>query len=101
MPCDAARMVAVDATSHYTIGMCQCHLPVLTDGPAIRAIREQAGYGLREFATRIGSEASHLSRIERGRIQPHAKLRNRIAIGLGVTVGEITFVPQLPPRVAA
>lgn len=59
------------------------------DGPRIRDIRDRAGITLSRLARDLGTDPTHLSRIERGLGQPGIALRNRIAVALGVTVEAI------------
>ncbi len=65
----------------------------VTNGPAIRILRDRAGYTLSAFADILGTDRSYLSRIERGLQQPGIALRNRIAKELGVTVDDIATLP--------
>lgn len=66
---------------------------ILTDGPAIRDMRDRAGYTLRSFAAELGVDHGHLGRVERGERQPGIALRNRIATTLGVSVDDIATPP--------
>lgn len=51
-------------------------------GQSIRRSREESGYGLTEFATRIKISPSYLSRIERDQANPSPGVIRRIAEGL-------------------
>jgi transcriptional regulator with XRE-family HTH domain len=66
----------------------------VVDGPKIRRMRDRAGFSLSQFAHALGTDISHLSRIERGRGQPGVDLRNRMATVLGVTVEEIAALRE-------
>ncbi|MDX3455100.1 helix-turn-helix transcriptional regulator [Streptomyces sp. ME02-8801-2C] len=48
-------------------------------GRNIRRNREESGYGLTEFANRIGISASYLSRVERDQANPSPTVLRRIA----------------------
>ncbi|MFJ5914994.1 helix-turn-helix domain-containing protein [Streptomyces ardesiacus] len=48
-------------------------------GQSIRRNREESGYGLTEFARRIGISPSYLSRIERDQANPSPGVIRRIA----------------------
>ena len=48
-------------------------------GQSIRRNREESGYGLTEFARRIGISPSYLSRIERDQANPSPSVIRRIA----------------------
>lgn len=48
-------------------------------GQSIRRNREESGYGLTEFAARIGISPSYLSRIERDQANPSPGVIRRIA----------------------
>ncbi len=48
-------------------------------GQSIRRSREESGFGLTEFATRIGISASYLSRIERDQANPSPQVVRLIA----------------------
>lgn len=51
-------------------------------GQNIRRNREESGYGLTEFAARIGISPSYLSRIERDQANPSPSVIRRIAVEL-------------------
>jgi transcriptional regulator with XRE-family HTH domain len=59
------------------------------DGDKIRELRDRAGLTLTAFARDVGTDVSHLSRIERGAGGPSNALRNRIAARLGVSIDDI------------
>jgi transcriptional regulator with XRE-family HTH domain len=67
----------------------QTRSPLVVDGPKVRLIRDRAGLTLRQFARDVITDATHLSRVERGLAQPSASLRNRIAARLGVSIDDI------------
>lgn len=73
----------------------------VTNGESIRILRDRAGYSLRGFAHKVGTDPSHLSRIERGAGQPSNSLRRRIAEHLGVDPSDISDLPPPPARAAA
>lgn len=58
-------------------------------GRAIREIRQQARKTLDEVASTIGTDATNLSRIERGLQAPSMKTFEAIAEALGVTPAQI------------
>jgi transcriptional regulator with XRE-family HTH domain len=59
-------------------------------GPKIRRLREEAGYGLNQFASRIGISPSWLSRIERNKAKrPGPDVLKRIANGVEHPVADI------------
>ncbi len=60
-----------------------------TNGDTVRELRDRAGYSLREFARLVGTDPTHLSRIENAKGQPSNKLRNAIAKALGVDIDRI------------
>ncbi|MBK7813140.1 MAG: helix-turn-helix transcriptional regulator [Rhodocyclaceae bacterium] len=60
-------------------------------GQVIRAIREARKATLEEIAFAANTNASNLSRIERGRQGYSAEALERIAQALGVTVAELHF----------
>ncbi|MFF3310540.1 helix-turn-helix domain-containing protein [Streptomyces sp. NPDC002952] len=51
-------------------------------GEIIRRSREESGYGLREFASRIRISPSYLSRIERNQVSPSPGVVKKIAVEL-------------------
>ncbi|MFI9465691.1 helix-turn-helix domain-containing protein [Streptomyces xiamenensis] len=62
---------------------------VQADGPKIRKLRQQRGYGLRRFAAVARVSPAHLSRIERGLRSPTPEVLARIAEGLGQTINDL------------
>lgn len=64
-------------------------------GREIRLAREQAGYGLREFAKLINENHSVLSRIESGERPPSAEKASALLGRLGVTGAELERIVDL------
>lgn len=58
-------------------------------GDAIRALRRERGATLEEIAFAAATDASNLSRIERGRQRFTPEILERIAAALGVTVSQL------------
>lgn len=58
-------------------------------GDAIRALRRERGATLEEIAYAAATDASNLSRIERGRQRYTPEILERIAAALGVTVSQL------------
>jgi transcriptional regulator with XRE-family HTH domain len=54
-----------------------------TDGAAIKRARLRAGYGVIQFATKVGITYGHLSRIESGRSNASPDLVRTMADALG------------------
>lgn len=75
------------------------HSVFVVDGAKIRHMRDRAGWSLSAFAKELDTDISHLSRIERGKGQPSARLRNRIAEVLAVSLDEIAQLRD--PKTAA
>ncbi|WP_040865730.1 helix-turn-helix domain-containing protein [Nocardia exalbida] len=72
--------------------------PVL--GPALRAAREAAGVGLREFARRTHWSAAYLSQIERGLRPLSDEIRQAYAAALGTDPEALMPLPGDPLRIA-
>lgn len=67
-------------------------------GPAVQALREQAGLSARELARRVSVDHSTIRRVERGATRTHVRvsgLEHLLAGALGVDVTAIT-VPDGP-----
>jgi transcriptional regulator with XRE-family HTH domain len=58
-------------------------------GQVIRSLRAERGYTLERVALDVGTDASNLSRIERGLQQPSGTLLSSIAATLGTSVSAI------------
>lgn len=58
-------------------------------GQVIRALRQKRGETLESMALDIGTDASNLSRIERGIQQPSTELLRAIATALHTTIAEL------------
>lgn len=58
-------------------------------GSNIRSLREQQGLSLRRFAAMVDLDYSHLSRIERGFVDPCFSTVSKIAEGLDVPIYEL------------
>jgi DNA adenine methylase len=58
-------------------------------GKHLRQLREQRGYGMREFALKADMEYSQLSKIERGIINPTISTVYSLAESLGVSFQEM------------
>ncbi|MEU6562863.1 tetratricopeptide repeat protein [Nocardia nova] len=71
---------------------------VPVQGPALRAARESAGIGLREFARRTHWSAAYLSQVERGLRPVSADIRKAYAGTFGT--GNATPPPADPLRIA-
>jgi transcriptional regulator with XRE-family HTH domain len=63
----------------------------LTNGEAIKAIREPLGIAQFELAERAGISRSHMNKIEKGVEQPAIETAARIARALGVPLAAITY----------
>lgn len=70
------------------------HSIYVVDGPKIRQLRDRAGWSLNRFAKALGTDTTHMSRIERGKGQPSPELRNRIANLLRVEIEEIATLRE-------
>jgi transcriptional regulator with XRE-family HTH domain len=66
------------------------------DGAKVRKLREDAGITLSRFARDLGTDPTHLSRIERDLGQPGLALRKQIAEKLGVAIDELLKQRDLP-----
>lgn len=58
-------------------------------GRVIRSHREKAGLSQEEFSHRVGLHRTYVGGIERGERNPTVSTLSRIAIGLGVSAGQI------------
>jgi site-specific DNA-methyltransferase (adenine-specific) len=56
---------------------------MVTAGPVLRQLREALGLGLKPLARKVGVTHSHLSRVERGLVQPSEELLERLSRVLG------------------
>jgi transcriptional regulator with XRE-family HTH domain len=65
-------------------------------GATVRALREKAGYSMRELARRAGMSQPFLSQIERGVSAPSMVTTYRLAEALGVLPGTLLPVPDAP-----
>jgi transcriptional regulator with XRE-family HTH domain len=68
-------------------------------GPCVRRLREAQQLSLRTLAERTGFSASFLSQVENSQASPSIASMERIAMALGVTLGEFfqrTELSQLP-----
>ncbi|HIT45574.1 MAG TPA: helix-turn-helix transcriptional regulator [Candidatus Aphodovivens excrementavium] len=63
-------------------------ISVQTIGLRIRALREERDISLRKFALMTGLNKSHLSAIERGRLDMRISSFGKILDGLGVSAEE-------------
>ncbi len=67
-------------------------------GTNIKRLRQERGYGLREFAGKVDVSASFISQVENGKINPSlAKFKN-IADALNTTVGQLIGENQNPVK---
>ncbi|WP_433262297.1 helix-turn-helix domain-containing protein [Actinosynnema sp. CS-041913] len=64
-------------------------------GAELRAARERAGFGLREFAKRLGIDHSKLSRTESGERPPEPELTAEILTNLGVVGSEFERIVDM------
>jgi len=62
---------------------------VITVGPRIRLLRENAGLSLRDLADRSGVSAPMLSQVERGETSPTLAVASRIAAGLDLRLSQL------------
>ncbi|WP_405909611.1 helix-turn-helix transcriptional regulator [Streptomyces sp. NBC_00828] len=67
-------------------------------GDTIRRSREESGFGLTEFATRIGISASYLSRIERDKANPSPGVVRLIAESLRSEQGARAAIAEITER---
>lgn len=65
-------------------------------GERIRALREERGYSLGEFARKVGISVSYLSEIERGAKKPSLRTVAKIAEALNLGKGELLRQSQKP-----
>lgn len=63
-------------------------------GQVIRALRIERGFTLERIALDVGTDASNLSRIERGLQQPTEEALKAIALVLGSTVSHMYAVTE-------
>jgi transcriptional regulator with XRE-family HTH domain len=67
-------------------------------GPAIRAIREARGQGIRQLSATTGLDRGYLSRVETGEAGASEETIQRIAKGLDVSIEAISYpAPQATP----
>lgn len=64
----------------------------LLHGPAVRVIREALGIKHGVFAVECDISPGYLTNIEKGKKQPSPAVIKAIALRLGVTVDDITYV---------
>lgn len=64
----------------------------LIHGPAVKAIREALGIKHGKFAIDCGISPGYLTNIEKGVKQPSESVTTAIAVRLGVTKDDITYV---------
>lgn len=60
-------------------------------GPAVRALRERAGFSQEELADRAGLDRTYVSGIERGRRNPSVKSLQRVVAALDTSL-DVLFV---------
>lgn len=60
-------------------------------GPAVRALREQAGFSQEELADRAELDRTYISGIERGRRNPSVKSLQRVVAALDTSL-DVLFV---------
>lgn len=65
-------------------------------GPAIKRVRRERGLTLERLAAEVGTSAAHLSRLESGARQPSLEGLLRVAVALGVEVGELLEASEEP-----
>lgn len=65
----------------------------ITNGPAIKAMRELLGVKHGDFAISCGISPGYLTNIEAGRKQPASDVTRVIAERLGVPLDAITYAP--------
>src|SRR4028119_206182 len=65
-------------------------------GPAIRRVRRERGLTQEELAGEVGASVAHLSRLESGARQPSLEGLRRVAVALGVEVGELLEASEEP-----
>jgi len=58
-------------------------------GPRVKALRESAGFSLRDLAERSGVSAPMLSQVERGETSPTLTVASRIAFGLDLRLSQL------------
>ncbi|MBS2962628.1 helix-turn-helix transcriptional regulator [Actinocrinis puniceicyclus] len=64
-------------------------------GPAIRAIREAKGIGIRQLSATTGLHRGYLSRVETGEVGASDETISRIAVGLDVPIEAVSYAaPQ-------
>jgi transcriptional regulator with XRE-family HTH domain len=68
-------------------------------GARIRSLRQAAGLTLRQLADRAGFTESFLSQVERGVASPSIASVQRVARGLGLSIGELFAEPERTGRV--
>jgi transcriptional regulator with XRE-family HTH domain len=67
-------------------------------GPAIRAIREAKGIGIRQLAAMSGLDRGYLSRVETGDVGASEETIQRIADSLDVAIEAVSYSsPQATP----
>jgi site-specific DNA-methyltransferase (adenine-specific) len=67
-------------------------------GARIRELRNSIDIGLKPLARQVGITHSHLSRVERGEVQPSAELLDRLADALGVSAEEFRLQAGIVPE---
>lgn len=66
-------------------------------GQNLRRIREEKGFGLREFATHADMEFSYLSKIELGKANPTIELAYQLSVWLEIPY-QALFDFKMPPK---
>ncbi len=64
----------------------------------LRAAREATGLSLRAAAGQVGTDPTHLSRLERGLVFPSLSLLHRLAALYNVNVGLLAAACQKPSQ---
>lgn len=59
-------------------------------GMRVRELRKKRGYSQEEFAAHVGMHRTYLGGLERGERNPTLTIIARIAIGLGISISELT-----------
>ena len=63
-------------------------------GPALKRLREKTGHSLRSLAGQMGLSASFVSQVENGLVSPSLASLEKMALTLGVTLGELFAMPN-------
>ena len=71
-----------------------------TIGENLKKLRKKAGLTQEELADRIDSRGEHISKIERGLVEPKIIMIYHICVVLGITVNELFYGQRIANRMS-